>query len=492
MKEKSKKLDGLLENLELIKKSRTEGLSIQGIAFNSRLVRPGFLFVAISGTKADGHDYIFDAMKRGAAAVVAEREEEVPLDAPFVIVEASRKALAEIARAYYGDPSSRIPVIGITGTNGKTTVACLAYDILEKAGFKPGIIGTIEYRIGDRRIPSGNTTPESLDVQRMLAELEAEGGRAMVMEVSSHALDQGRVDGIHFKVAVFTNISRDHTDYHKTIEAYRMAKSKLFDKVTGDDIAVINVDDDLGAELAMRERCCSLTYGMEKDAAYSVRDVRSTLSGSTFNWCWPEGSAEVELPLAGRHNIYNFLAAAGAVMALGVAPEKIVEIVRDFKGVEGRLERIDEGQDFIAFVDYAHTDDALEKVLTSLDGLKSGRIIVVFGCGGDRDKTKRPAMAAVAERLADRVIVTSDNPRSENPLDIIEDIKAGFESADTYVAEPDRAKAIAIAVEDAQPGDILLIAGKGHETYQSFSDGMTHFDDREETRKAIRAKLERE
>jgi len=491
MSDKGKKLQDLLADVEVVKTIRAEDVNVRGIAFNSQLVRPGFMFVAIPGAKADGHDYIVEAVKRGAAVVVAEREEAVGAEVAAVIVKACREALGAIAAAFYEDPSSRINVVGVTGTNGKTTVAYIVYELLRKAGFHPGLIGTIEYRIGERRIASQNTTPESLEVHRMLAELEAEGGRVMVMEVSSHALDQGRVDRVRFKVAVFTNLSRDHTDYHETMKAYRHAKMKLFDKVTGDGAAVLNIDDDLGAELARRERCCALTYSVEADAMLTVQDVQSSLSGSTFTWSWGEGSAAVNLPLVGRHNIYNFLAAAGAAMRLGVDPHMIAEAASGLAGVPGRLERIDEGQDFVVFVDYAHTDDALEKVLASLKQLEGGSIILVFGCGGDRDRTKRPAMAAVAGRMADFVVVTSDNPRSEEPPAIIEDIKAGFDSGANYVVEPDRRKAIARAVAEAGPGDIVLIAGKGHETYQVFSDGVTHFDDREEARNAIRAKLER-
>jgi len=479
----------LVKDVPTVSARGLENVRITGLAYNSMMVKPGYLFFAIPGTKADGHNYIADAVGRGAAAVVAERADAVPAETPALVVESSRRALAKAAAVFHGDPSERVKVIGITGTNGKTTVAYLAYDMLRKGGFSPGLIGTIEYRVGRRTIPAVNTTPESLDIQSMLAELEAEGGDVMVMEVSSHALDQGRVDGVRFQTAVFTNLSRDHTDYHKTIEAYKTAKASLFDRLTRENHALFNVDDHFGAELAIRERCCATTFAVESDADLTVEHLELTLEGAAFTWRYPEGQLPVRLSLIGEHNVSNFLAAAGAALSLGVSPQAIVEAAEAFGGVPGRLERIEAGQDFVVLVDYAHTDDALEKVLGTLKQSTKGKLIVVFGCGGQRDQSKRPAMAAVAEKLADVVVVTSDNPRGEDPAAIIEGIRAGFSAKADYVVKPDRRKAIDLAVSRAQSGDTVLIAGKGHETYQVLADGMIHLDDREEARRALRAVL---
>jgi len=489
-REISKRLSDLLAGVEAIKVRGAEGCIVKGLAYNSMTVKPGYLFAAISGAKADGHTYIGDAVKRGAAAVIAEREEAVPAEVAAVIVPNSRRALAAVSAAFFDDPSSRIKVAGVTGTKGKTTVAYLIYEILSKAGYRPGLIGTIEYRVGQRVIASTNTTPECLDIQRMLCELESEGGNAMSMEVSSHALDQGRVDHVHFQTAVLTNLTRDHTDYHKTVEAYKMAKASLFDRLSGPQRAILNVDDEFGAELARRERCCAFTYALESDADMTAEKLECSLEGTRFVWRWKDLALAVRLPLAGVHNVYNFLGAAGACVSIGVEPEDVVAAAEAFSGVPGRLERVDEGQDFVVLVDYAHTDDALEKVLGSLRPLTPSRLIVVFGCGGERDRTKRPAMAEVAERLADRVIVTSDNPRGEDPMAIIEEIKRGFKK-DAYTVEADRRRAIELAIGEARRGDVVLLAGKGHENYQKLAEGMIHFDDREEARKAIQGLLGR-
>jgi len=488
MKSTPKSLSELIRDAGVVKLIGSPDLTVSGLCYNSMMAKPGFLFVAIAGAKADGHDYIEDALRRGAACIVAEREGAVTACPSAVVVQSSRAALAAIAREFYGDPSDRLKVIGITGTNGKTTVAYMAHHILNAAGWRPGIIGTIEYRVGQRTLPAPNTTPESLDIQAMLAELEEEGGRAMVMEVSSHALDQGRVEGLRFAVGVFTNLSQDHFDYHKTIEAYREAKMKLFDKLTANDRAIVNVDDDVGVELARSVRSCGVTYGIENEAMLEAADLELSLEGSRFGWRHPGGKVAVDLPTIGGHNVSNFLAAAGACMALGIEPEFIARSIAAFPGVPGRLERVDQGQDFLVLVDYAHTDDALEKVLVSLGELKRNRILVVFGCGGDRDRQKRPLMAAVVEKHADFAVVTSDNPRSEDPNAIIEEIRDGFSPSAKYVVEVDRRKAIQRAVSEAGAGDIVLIAGKGHETYQKFADGMVHFDDREETRNALKPK----
>jgi UDP-N-acetylmuramoyl-L-alanyl-D-glutamate--2,6-diaminopimelate ligase len=457
---------------------RKDGV-VKGVAYDSRLVQEGYLFVAIPGGELNGLDFIDEALSKGALAVVAESEIQLPTTASFIQVKDARVALAQIACAFHRDPSSLLEVVGITGTNGKTTISYLVRCLLEADNRSTGLIGTVENCIGERVIPASRTTPEAPELQAMLDQMRAANCRSAVMEVSSHALDQHRVDGIDFDVSVFTNLTQDHLDYHEDFENYFAAKSRLFQNGrTGK--SVINIDDEYGRRLLEDPAVQGelISYGMHPDAMVCAEDVRLDATGSTFMVRSPWGSSDMHLQLLGRFNVSNALAAIAAGCAMGVNFARIVDALEQVVSVPGRLERIEApgGQ---VFVDYAHTHDALENVLHTLREITAGRLLVVFGCGGDRDREKRAKMAAVAEELADLSIVTSDNPRRENPMDIITDILSGFKHEASRLVEVDRATAIATGIDQLQEGDILLIAGKGHENYQEFANSVIPFDDRE-------------
>ncbi|MCX7819383.1 MAG: UDP-N-acetylmuramoyl-L-alanyl-D-glutamate--2,6-diaminopimelate ligase [Kiritimatiellae bacterium] len=463
---------------------------IAGIAYDSRQVRPGYLFVAIRGAHDDGTRYIDDAIRRGAVAVVAETAVRPRRDVTMLRVEDARRALAEIACAFHGHPSARLEVIGVTGTNGKTTTTFMIRDILAAAGRRPGLIGTVQYEIGDRCIPASRTTPEAPDLQAMLAQMLKAGCGAAVMEVSSHALEQKRVWGVDFDVGVFTNLTHDHLDYHGTIERYFAAKARLFaglGRMEKRAAAVLNLDDPWGHQLAdmIGGWAQIITYGAHPAASVRAEDIETGAEGSRFVLRSPWGDAEVRLAVLGRFNVSNALAALAAAGARGVPVSTMVAALEQFRGAPGRLERIPCDRGFEVFVDYAHTGDALANVLTTLRAVTRRRLIVVFGCGGDRDRAKRPVMGRVAAELADHVILTSDNPRSEDPRAIIEEILAGMPPGTRREMIPDREEAIARAIELARPGDMVLIAGKGHENYQEFARHVVPFDDREVARRLL-------
>jgi UDP-N-acetylmuramoyl-L-alanyl-D-glutamate--2,6-diaminopimelate ligase len=455
-------------------------VEIAKLAFDARQVEPGTLFFCVPGFTRDGHDFAPEAITRGAVALVVERP--LRLGVPEIQVASARAAMAPAAARLYGDPTARLHVVGITGTNGKTTTAFLVRQLLESAGVQTGLLGTVKSVIGGVEHEVVRTTPEAIDLQRDFQTMVAEGDKACAMEVSSHALELHRADAIHFAVAVFTNLTQDHLDFHPDMEAYYLAKRKLFE---GDvRHRVVNVDDPYGRRLA-REIPGVTTTGIDaQDADYRALDVATAMSGSRFVLRTPERDVPMISPLPGRFNVLNVLGATAAVHALGVDLDTIATAVADAGRVPGRFEPVDEGQDFAVLVDYAHTPDSLENVLRAARDLARGKVIAVFGAGGDRDRGKRPLMGEIAGRLADRVIVTSDNPRSEEPEAIIREILVGAGDVDWDV---DRRQAIAKAVATAESGDVVVIAGKGHEQGQEFAGGhKIPFDDVTVAREALR------
>jgi UDP-N-acetylmuramoyl-L-alanyl-D-glutamate--2,6-diaminopimelate ligase len=458
---------------------------IAGIAYDSRRVTPGMIFVAIPGEQVDGHDFIQSALDRGAVAVIYEHEGLVPRNRTVKIqVKDARKALAEVASAYHQHPSTKLKMIGVTGTNGKTTVAFMVKHILETARIKTGLLSTIRYEIGERVIPAQRTTPESLEIHQMLAQMLRAGCQACVMEVSSHALEQKRVYGMEFDVSLFTNLSQDHLDYHHTMEAYFAAKKKLF-RAERDSVkataAVINIDDAYGHRLAKEtDISVVVNYGLGKTAEVRATEIQLGTEGTQMMIHTPRQAHPCKLPLVGRHNVYNALAAVGAGFVLKLDMALIIKALESMPAVPGRLENVALGQPFGVLVDYAHTDDALRNVLATLRELNRGRLLLAFGCGGSRDTGKRPKMGKVAAELANFTIITSDNPRKEPAARIASQIEEGYRSvrSEGYRVELDRRRAIEEILRTAQPGDTVLIAGKGHETYQEFEDTVIPFDDR--------------
>ena len=461
---------------------------ITSLTYDSRRVKPGDLFFAIRGEKADGYNFVQQALERGAVAVASERSAPPDLAGRWVRVPHVRRALAEAARVFYRDPVSRLQLVGITGTNGKTTTAFLLHSILEAAGMRPGLFGTVEYRLGGHTLPAVRTTPESADLLSYFAGLVAAGGRAAIMEVSSHALAQERVWGIHFLAAVFTNLTRDHLDYHKDFESYFAAKRRLFEGVGAPppELAVVNLDDPWGERLLQLPQKRHVTYGISSDAQVQVVNFTQNLTGVRATLMTPQGKLEIASPLVGRANLENILAAVATAQALGVAEETVRQGIADLKSVPGRFERVSEGQPFLVVVDYAHTDDALRNALKTARELTRHRLIVVFGCGGDRDRAKRPLMGEVAGAMSDLAVLTSDNPRTEDPIKIMNDAIVGLQRANKpYLTEVDRRTAIRKALTEAGDGDVVLIAGKGHETYQVLKDETIPFDDREVARQVL-------
>jgi UDP-N-acetylmuramoyl-L-alanyl-D-glutamate--2,6-diaminopimelate ligase len=457
-------------------------VDITSLAYSTSDVGPGSLFFCVPGFRADGHDFAPDAVQRGAVALVCERP--LGLGVPEVLVSSVRQSMGHIAARFYGHPTRELRVIGITGTNGKTTTAFLTRSILEATGTQCGLIGTVKYVIGGQAEDAVRTSPEALDLQRAFRAMLDGGDGACAMEVSSHALELGRTQGIDWACRVFTNLTQDHLDFHKTMEDYFLAKRRLF--VDCDAPSIVNVDDPYGARLA--EQVGALTYGIGGAADYRAEDVAFDAGGARFTLIAPEGRADARIQLPGLFNVSNALAAVSACVQLGVPLDDAVGALADAERVPGRLEPVDEGQDFAVLVDYAHTPDSLENVLRAARELTSGRLHVVFGAGGDRDREKRPLMGAAAVHHADRVIVTSDNPRSEEPGSIIEQILEG--TGEDVEHEVDRRKAIALAIESAAPGDVVVIAGKGHEQGQEFENGRKEpFDDVTVAREALRTRL---
>ncbi len=452
-------------------------------------MKPGYLFFAFPGAKTDGRSYAQQALERGALAVISESPAPEGFTGHWFQVGHGRHTLALAAQYFYGNLDSKINITAITGTNGKTTTATLIDSILRTAGYTTSLVGTIEYRLGQEVLAAPNTTPESLELHKLLARLDALGGTHLTMEASSHGLDLGRFYGMHVHTAVFTNLTRDHLDYHGTMEKYFAAKQLLFTGSGGPppQFAVINRDDEYGRQLKA-PGVQTLTYGLGPDAMVRARQIHGGFTGLKFEVVFDKVKFPVRSPLIGRINVSNILAACSAAMTYQLPPETIAAGIEACSGVPGRFERVDEGQAFAVVVDYSHTDDALRNAIQAARNLQPRKIITVFGCGGDRDRTKRPLMGAAAAELSDVVIVTSDNPRSEDPLQIINDAMVGVRRFDTpSTVIPDRADAIRKAIQQAGSGDLVLIAGKGHETYQIFKDRTIHFDDRETARDVLRS-----
>ncbi|HTS77955.1 MAG TPA: UDP-N-acetylmuramoyl-L-alanyl-D-glutamate--2,6-diaminopimelate ligase [Bryobacteraceae bacterium] len=455
--------------------------SVAGMEYDSRRVGKDFLFFAFAGSRVDGRRFARDAMDRGAIAVVSELGRPEGFAGAWIEVEQGRQALAIAARNFYDRVDERVLFTGVTGTNGKTTTAFLIDSIFRAAGLVTGLAGTIEYRIGDEVLHGANTTPESLDILRMASEVERRGGARFTMEVSSHALALGRVFGIRFHTAVFTNLTRDHLDFHHTMEEYAAAKRMLFFPPEGPapEWSVLNIDDDVSRGFA-NPASRVVWYGLSSKAELTAEKVATGFDGLRFELRYEGARQVIESALVGEFNVMNILAAAGAGLSFGIDLETIARGVAACTAVPGRFERVDAGQPFLVAVDYAHTDDALRNAIQVARRLTSGRVITLFGCGGDRDRTKRPLMGMAAAELSDFVVLTSDNPRSEDPLDIMNDAMVGIRRFDTpNVAEPDRGKAIRLALQEARAGDVVLLAGKGHETYQVLKDRTIDFDDRE-------------
>jgi len=469
-------------------------LRVAGLEYDSRRVEKDTLFFAFQGARVDGRQFAREALARGACAVVSELPPGEDIAVPWIEVEHGRKALAIASRNFYARPDERVLLTGITGTNGKTTTAYLTDAILRTGGAPTVMLGTIEYRIGEETRKAPNTTPESLDVIRLAAELEQRGGRYLTMEVSSHGLALARVYGLQFHTAVFTNLTRDHLDFHHTMEEYAAAKRLLFVPEDGPAPrwAILNADDPASLTMVPGGEARVIWYGMSEGADLRAENVHSGFDGLHFEVVYAGQRQAMDSPVVGRINVSNILAAAGVGLSYGMDLAAIAEGVRTCPPVPGRFERIDSGQPFLVVVDYAHTDDALRNVIQAARELareaSQGRVITLFGCGGDRDRTKRPLMGMAAAELSDFVVLTSDNPRSEDPLDIMNDVMVGLGRLDTpYFAEPDRAKAIARALGEAAAGDVVLLAGKGHETYQILHDRIIDFDDRETARQVLQS-----
>jgi len=485
------KLHDLLQGTETSIPLHAQELEIRQVTCDSRKVQPRALFFALHGAKADGNTFIRDAVSRGAAAIASEESAPaaIPPSVPWIHVREARKALAITAANFFGHPAAAMQIAAVTGTNGKTTTTSLIDAIIKASGAKTGLFGTIAYHTPLGEYPAPNTTPESVDLQGFLAEIRDAGGRFAVLEASSHSLAMDRLWGCHFAVAVFTNLTREHMDYHKTFEDYFAAKKRLFEGTGAGapEVGVINTDDEYGKRLTgLAKR--TVSYGLESDADITTKKFQLTFNGLAFTAQTPNGKVQVASPLVGRINVYNILAAIGAAQALGLSNEVIEAGIRSLESVSGRFQRIDLGQPYFVVVDYAHTDDALENLIRTARELNpKGRIITLFGCGGGKDRTKRPVMGEVTGRLSDLTILSSDNPRTEDPLKIISDIIVGLQkTSGKYLIEPDREKAIGVSMDEARAGDIVLLAGKGHENYQILADRTLEFDDRDMARRALR------
>ncbi|MHB2016101.1 MAG: UDP-N-acetylmuramoyl-L-alanyl-D-glutamate--2,6-diaminopimelate ligase [Candidatus Xenobia bacterium] len=464
---------------------------VTGLSYDSRKVQPGHAFFCIENNRKDGHGFAADAVARGAVAVIGERMLDVPVT--MVAVPHAAKAMALAASHFHGDPSQRMQMVGVTGTNGKTTTTYLIERLLEAAGRRPGLIGTVEVRIGGECRTAQNTTPLSLELQALLGEMATAGHQSAVMEVSSHGLALDRVYGIPYDVGVFTNLTQDHLDFHGSMEAYFQAKLLLFLRLGENNPksaprgAALNADDAATARISPELRVPVLTYGVQHEAHVRARDIVTRFSGTRYTASTPRGDLNVQMRLVGMFNVYNSLAALTAGLLLDIPTETILSALAAMPPVRGRFELVDEGQPFSVVVDYAHTPDGLENVLSAARPMTEKRLIGVFGCGGDRDRTKRPIMGRIAGRLCDLAVITSDNPRTEDPERIVADIEAGTrEVTDRYQLVVDRQTAIEQTLAAAEPGDVIVIAGKGHETYQIFRDRTIHFDDAEVARNWLR------
>lgn len=482
------KLHTLLEFLPLLNIKKTENPHITSIENDNRKVAEGSLFICIKGHTVDGHDFAKKAVDSGAVAVLAERP--LSLSVPVIVVENTRRAMAVLADAFYGQPSHKFHLIGITGTNGKTTTSHLIEKIFADAGQLTGLIGTMYTKIGSKQVETKNTTPESLTLQKTFQQMAETGVETAVMEVSSHALVEGRVRGTDFDVAVFTNLTQDHLDFHGTMDEYKRAKSLLFSGLGNTynnkkpKFAVLNADDETSMMYSQSTSAHIMTYGIDKPAYLQAERIEMTARGTEFELVSPFGRHKVAAQLVGKFSVYNILASLGAALCSGISLESAIASLEGVRGVSGRFELVAAGQDFTVIVDYAHTPDSLENVLKTIKQFAKGKVSVVVGCGGDRDRTKRPLMAQIACEHSDRAIFTSDNPRSEDPARIIEDMAAGVQGKN-YKVLIDRKEAIYDAIIQAEKDDIILIAGKGHETYQIIGNQTFEFDDRFVAKQAI-------
>lgn len=471
-------LSKIIQNIPGLKIKGDTEIDIASVTFDSREVKKGSLFVALKGSTSDGHNYIPGAVASGAVAVICEDPGNVPAGVTTLVTESSHNALGIAASEFYGNPSEKIRLVGITGTNGKTTTVTLLYQLFTKLGYKCGLLSTIANFIGEKRFEATHTTPDPVQINALLAGMADEGCEFCFMEVSSHSLDQKRVAGLKFTGAIFSNITHDHLDYHKTFIEYIKAKKSLFDNLTSDCFALTNIDDKNGLVMVQNCKAKIHTYSCQSPADFNCRVIENSLDGMLLKM----GSKEVWTRFIGTHNAYNLLAVTSAAELLGASTDEILIALSSLESVSGRLEYIKGGEDITAVVDYAHTPDALENVLKTLRDSAAGReIITVFGCGGDRDRTKRPEMAQVSAQYSDKIVVTSDNPRFEEPEAIIDDIKKGFSVSERaralYIT--DRKEAIRTAIALAKPGSLVLIAGKGHENYQDIKGVKHHFDDKE-------------
>jgi len=486
------KLKELIKGIRVAETSGNLNVDIKDIAYDSRQVSDGVCFVAIKGEHADGHDYIDHAIKNKAAAIVSSFNIGQKDKIANVVVEETRPALARISSAFFGNPSRDLQIIGVTGTNGKTTISFLVEAVLKESKKNCGVIGTVNWRFAGRELPAPNTTPMSYELHKLLAEMRWSGVGYAVIEVSSHALDQFRVAGVNFDAAVFTNLTHDHLDYHENIKDYFRAKHKLFTEYLAESekknkIAAVNIDDEHGRLIAPIDGIRFISYGFDKRADVSIDSIDSSLDGNILKISTSWGKLECKSGLKGRFNASNVLAAVSVMGGLGYPLDVIKRGVESLKSVPGRMEDVPNNKGLKVFVDYSHTPDALKNALATLKEISKGSITTVFGCGGDRDRAKRPIMGEIAARFSDRVVVTSDNPRSENPLIIINEIVDGIKNAgnSNYTVEPDRQVAIEKAIKTAKKGDVILIAGKGHEDYQIVGKEIRHFDDKEEARKCL-------
>ncbi len=489
------RLPQLMAVLSEARELRVEDIPVISVTNDSRRVQKGAVFVAVNGTTVDGHDFLSDVMEKSPAAIVAERKAPADYRGLWVQVADTRKVLGRLAAKFSGEPAKEMAMIGVTGTNGKTTVTYFIHSLLEASMVKAGMIGTIKVNDGRGMREATHTTPGAVEMQSILKSMLANGCRAVSMETSSHGLEQGRCEGIPFRVGVFLNLTQDHLDYHQTMEAYFEAKKVLFDQMVadgGDGVAVINVDDPWGEKLAkeFRDKLKVVTFGFQAGAEFRASDLRPSVRGQNFALEVRGKSYLVKLPVVGRFNVMNAMAAVASVSSLGIGVRDLVKAVGDTKQTPGRMESV--GTERVpVFVDYAHTPDAVEKACETLAALNPNRLITVFGCGGDRDRTKRPLMGEAAAKHSQFCIVTSDNPRSEEPGEIIKEIVPGLEGCPYQVIE-DRKEAIFEAIDAARPGDLILIAGKGHENYQEIQGKRTVFDDRDVARRALEARRKRE
>lgn len=496
-----KSIKSLIGKLDNVKVTNNMDVNITSVEYDSRKVKNGSLFFCVKGATVDGHDFVPNALANGAAAIVAERNVDVPDNIVKIIVDDMHAAMEKIVPYFYDYPSRKMRMIGVTGTNGKTTITYIIRSILRKAGYKTGLIGTIKIMIEDEVLPIHNTTPDIVDLQQILFQMAQAGMDYVVMEVSSHALALHRVAGCEYDTAVFTNLTRDHLDFHKTFENYALAKAKLFSSLTApgnvknNKTAVINIDDPTADVMQQHTKCPVFTYAVKKDADIKAENIDIHMNGASFHITGRLCQMDLSLNITGLFNVYNVMGAVGAALAEKIKPELIKQALAEFHSVPGRFELIRAGQDFCVIVDYAHTPDGLENVLNTAKQIAKRRIITVFGCGGDRDRTKRPIMGRIAAEKSDIVIATSDNPRTENPEFILGEVEQGVLPAlhgNFHEKITDRKKAIYRAIELAKKDDIVIIAGKGHENYQILNTGIIHFDDREVAVSAIKTKLAEE